>query len=262
LIGSQWRYGYLVGVLPALLILWVRARVKEPVAWTRSDSAHEKRGSLIELFGDVRWRGRAIGGLLLAAVGLATYWALTVAGQDLVRMMAQAGGAEIDVARSEAKFAYTYVQSTGGLVGLLAFGPVCQWIGRKRAFALSYLLGLAIVPFACYVPRSYDQLLWVLPFYGAFTFSMHAGYAIYFPELFPTRLRALGSSVCLNGGRLLAAIVLPWAGYVKSLFGPSGLPQSLSLLSLAYLLGLVVIVFMPETKGQPLPEEELLPAAE
>lgn len=255
-VGSQWRYGYLVGVLPALLILWIRAGLDEPEAWKRSQSApHESKGSLVELFADVRWRGRVIGGMLLAAVGLATFWGVTVAGQDLARFVARRDGADAAAAGSMGKFAYAIVQATGGGIGLIAFGPLCQWLGRKKAFVLVHLLGLMIVPFTCYVPSSYRQLLFVLPFYGAFTLAMHAGYAVYFPELFPARLRALGASVCFNGGRLVAAIMVPLAGYVKSLPGMA-LPQALSVLSLTFLLGLLVIAFLPETRGQPLPEEE------
>ncbi|HTU25468.1 MAG TPA: MFS transporter [Pirellulales bacterium] len=115
------------------------------------------------------------------------------------------------------------------------------------------LLGMAIVPFACYVPRSYAQLLWVLPFYGAFTLAIHSGFAVYFPELYPARLRALGASVCFNGGRIVAAVMLPLAGFVKEKL--QSLPLALSLLSLTFLLGMVVIALMPETQGRPLPEE-------
>ncbi|HEY1785853.1 MAG TPA: MFS transporter [Pirellulales bacterium] len=259
-IGSQWRYGYLFGVLPAFLILWIRARAEEPEAWKQIErDTSKRRGSLIELFGDPRWRWRAIGGILLATVGLATFWGVTIAGQNLADYFARRDGADADEAKSLGTFAYGLIQATGGGVGLLAFGPICQRIGRKNAFVLVQLLGMLIVPFACYVPSSYTQLLFVLPFYGAFTLAVHAGYAVYFPELFPARLRALGSSVCFNGGRIIAAVMLPLSGYVKSLVP---LPQALSLLSLTFLLGLVVIIFMPETKGQPLPEEELLPLTE
>jgi hypothetical protein len=214
---------------------------------------HQRKGSLVDLFGDVRWRGRAVAGILLAAVGLATFWSLTVAGQKLAELFASRDPSLATDAVHRGKFAYTIVQATGGGIGLLLFGPLCHWLGRRRAFIAAHLAGLAIVPIACYVPQTYNQLLFILPFYGAFTFGMHAGYAVYFPELFPARLRSLGTSLCFNGGRLLAAVMLPVAAFVKQL-PDMPLPTALSILSLTYLLGLVVIAFLPETKGQPLPE--------
>jgi MFS family permease len=272
-VGSQWRYGYLVGVLPALLILWVRSSMEEPeVVKKAAADDQQRKGSLSELFGDIRWRGRAVAGILLAAVGLATFWGVTVAGQQLAAEFAFRDAMENDDRRwlpgadeektkklfaeeaaREGKFAYTIVQATGGGIGLLAFGPLCHWLGRRRAFIAAHLAGLAIVPIACFVPQTYKQLLLILPFYGAFTFGMHAGYAVYFPELFPARLRALGASLCFNGGRLVAAVMVPLAGYVKQL-PDMKLTTALSILSLTYLFGLVVIVFLPETKDQPLPE--------
>ena len=68
--------------------------------------------------------------------------------------------------------------------------------------------------------------------------GIHAGYAIYFPELFPGALRATGCGFCFNGGRLVAASILVLAGQVKA----SGLDLrvAVSLLGLLFLLGLVV----------------------
>lgn len=254
-IGSSWRYGYLVGILPALLILWIRSSLKEPEAWVRQkkEQPGQTGGRLIDLLGDRHWRSRAIAGLLLAAVGLATYWGVTVAGQDLARNFALKAGKTPQQAQADAKFAYTVAQATGGGIGLLLYGPFCQWAGRRRAFALAHLFAIVIVPITCLVPQSYQQLLIFLPFYGALTMWMHAGYAIYFPELFPTRLRALGTSFCFNGGRIVAAIMLPISGRIKALPGLS-LPWALTFLASTYLLGFIVLQFLPETKNQPLPE--------
>jgi MFS family permease len=253
-VGTHWRYAYLVGVLPALLILWVRAGIEEPETWTKAE--HEpaiKKGSVTELFGNVRWRGRAIVGMLLAAVGLATYWGVTIEGQQLATIFAERAGMSTPEAKHEAKFAYGIIQATGGGLGLIAFGPFCQWLGRKRAFLIAHLLAFAIVPITCFLPQDYTQLLCILPFFGALTFGMHAGYAIYFPELFPASLRALGTSVCFNGGRIIAAIMLPLSGFVKGIGGMQ-LQTALTILASTYLLGVVLILFLPETKNQPLPE--------
>src|SRR4051812_43012094 len=83
-VGSNWRWAYLLGVVPALLVLWVRVSVQEPEAW-RHAKAHkaDRLGSFAELLGDARWRPHAIFGALLAMVGLATFWGVVVAGPKL-----------------------------------------------------------------------------------------------------------------------------------------------------------------------------------
>ena len=152
-------------------------------------AAATARGSFAELFASA-WRQRAILGMLLATTGLATFWAVTIAGQDLARQMLIAHGATLDEARAPANLAYSIVETAGGGLGLLAFGPLAAWWGRRRAFWAYQLGAVLVVPIVCYVPTTYGQLLAMLPFYGFFTLGMHAGFAVYFPELFPTALRA------------------------------------------------------------------------
>jgi hypothetical protein len=103
------------------------------------------------------------------------------------------------------------------------------------------------------VPQTYNQFLILLPVFGFLTLSMHAGYAIYFPELFPTHLRATGAGFCFNVGRAVAASMLFFSGWLKARPGMD-LPLALTSLSAFFLLGLAVIYFLPETKDQPLPE--------
>jgi hypothetical protein len=82
---------------------------------------------------------------------------------------------------------------------------------------------------------------------------MHAGFAIYFPELFPTPLRATGTGFCFNGGRLVAASILVFSGWLKSL-PEMDLRLAVTLLGLLFVPGVLVILWLPETKDQPLPE--------
>ena len=145
------------------------------------------------------------------------------------------------------------MQATGGGLGLLAFGPLAVRFGRRRTFIGMQLAAVVIVPITCYLPREYWQLLLLLPLFGFFTLGMHAGFAVYFPELFPTRLRATGAGLCFNGGRLAAASVLIFSGWLKSLPGMD-LRLAVTLLSGLFLVGIVIVLFLPETKGQPLPE--------
>jgi MFS family permease len=253
LVGSEWRLAYLIGVAPALVVFWVRRGVEEPASWRRAERERGRRGSFRELLGHRRWATAAVFGLLLAAVGLGTFWGVTVAGQDLTRELLVRHGVAPDAADQRATFAYGIVQTAGGGLGLLAFGPLAVRLGRRPAFAAMLLGSLVIVPVTCYLPRTYGQMLAVLPVFGFFTLGFHAGFAIYFPELFPGHLRATGAGFCFNGGRLLAAPILWLSGVLKGWPG-LGLRPAVCLLSSLFALGLVVLCFLPETRGRPLPD--------
>ena len=257
-VAAHWRYAYLIGILPALLVAWVMASVNEPESWKKADAKAATQsgppmGSLRDLLLNPRWAKRALPGMLLAAVGLGSFWAVTVAGQDLAKYVLLREGVPAAQAMEKAKFAYGFVQTLGGGLGLLAFGPLCVRLGRKKTFALLFLGAFLIVPITCYVPKTYGQLLALLPLFGFLTLGMHAGFAIYFPELFPTHLRATGAGFCFNVGRTLAATMLFFSGWLKARPGME-LPLALTLLGFFFLLGLVVIYFLPETKDQALPQ--------
>jgi MFS family permease len=252
-LNTQWRYAYLIGVLPALLVLAVRSKLREPESWKRAERARRLMGSFRELFGVRRWARSALLGMLLASVGLGTFWGVTVAGQDLTQELLLRNGESPNAAAQHAKFAYGIVQTAGGGLGLLCFGPLAERWGRRGAFAVMHIMAAAIVPITCFAPQTYGQMLAILPVFGFFTLGIHAGYAIYFPELFPGHLRATGAAFCFNGGRLLAAPMLWLSGELKRWPGVD-LRMAVSLLGLIFLLGLVCLWFLPETKGQPLPD--------
>jgi len=254
IVGTEWRWAYVVGIAPALLVLWVRASVKEPERWTArvAEAGTASMGRFRDLWSDPRWRTRAILGTLLASIGLGTFWAITVAGQDLVSVSLERWGVQKEEAARKAKFAYGILQAAGGGLGLLAFGPICAQIGRRRAFVLFQLAAIAIVPVTCFAPQNYTQLLILLPVFGFLTLGIHAGYAIYFPELFPTNIRATGTSLCFNGGRLLAVPILVYSGWLKS--HDVDLRWAMTGLSLLFIVGVGLALAMPETRAQPLPE--------
>jgi MFS family permease len=255
-VGAQWRYAYLLGVLPALLIVVVRLRMREPQSWrkaaqTPADGA--ARGSLPVLLRHPVWRRRAILGLLLASVGLATFWGVTVAGQDLMQQRLLDAEVSDAKASQDAQFAYSIVQTTGGGLGLLAFGPLSAYWGRRRTFVVFLACAAAVVPLVAFAPVSPRQFQWLLPLFGFFTLGFHAGFAVYFPELFPTALRATGAGFCFNGGRLVAAPMLLLSGWLKAQPGVD-LRLAVTCLSALFVVGIAVVLLLPETKGQPLPE--------
>ena len=253
-VGTHWRAAYLVGVIPALLVLWVRVSVREPETWSQAKQTKADRmGSYGELLGDPRWRHRAIFGALLAMVGLATFWGVLIAGQDLAaELLKHLGDPD---AESKSKIAFGFIQTTGAGLGMLAFGPASARWGRRRTFAVMQIAAFVATLMVCWLPShfgSYGLLLCLLPVFGFFAQGIHAGYAVYFPELFPTHLRATGAGFCFNTGRILAAPVLIWlSGWMKATLD---LRLAVSLLASFFLLGLVWLAFLPETKGQGLPE--------
>lgn len=251
LAASHWRYAYLVGIVPALLVFWVMVTVREPERWQQAVENRKPMGSLRELFGTRPWARHAIFGLLLAAVGLGTFWGVVVAGQNLTRDLILRIDPHSTSAEGTAKFAYGIVQTCGMGLGLLAFGPLSERIGRRGTFLLMHLGAVVIVPVTCYLPHTLTQLMLLLPVFGFFTGGMHSGYAIYFPELFPSHLRATGAGVCFNGGRLIAAPLLWGSALLK---GSMDLRLAVTILASLYLVGAFLLLFLPETRNQPLPE--------
>lgn len=272
LVGAHWRTAYLLGVVPALLVLWVRVSIREPESWKEAKQAKADRlGSFRELLGNPKWRSRAVCGALLAMAGLATFWGVVVAGQNLAEELLKRLG-DPNWA-SKAKIAYGYVQAAGAGAGMLAFGPLSARWGSKRAFVLMHIVAFVMTPIVCWVPWllstpgahapgaegvfpamhiSYLALLVLLPTFAFFAQSIHAGYAVYFPTLFPTHLRSTGSGFCFNTGRLLASPVLFWLSpWMKSVFS---LRTAITCLGGLFLFGIVMIAFLPETKGRDLPE--------
>ncbi len=279
--AGAWRYGFALGLAPALLILWIRLSMSEPKRWLSarqmaagretSDPALEPvasgsralapssvasppesaaLGDLGELWGHGPWRTRALLGLGLATVGLATYWGIFAWSPELVREVL---GPRVSDSERQAAWsvAYLFMNFTGGLLGLLCFAPLASWRGRRFAFAV-YHVGAAITAPATFLwAGSYAQAVGLLSLMAFFVLGMHAGYAIYFPELFPTRLRATGSSACFNLGRVLGAVILLVRG---SLGASLGLRRAVVVMSGLFWLGLIILLFAPETRGRDLPE--------
>lgn len=252
-VGHQWRVAYLVGIVPALLVLWVRSGVQEPESWKLAVAdQNSQAGSFRALLGHPIYRVRAIFGAFLAMAGLATFWGVVIAGQDLTAELLKR--MQDPEAAGKAKIAFGFVQTAGAGLGMLMFGPLSARLGRRSTFALMHAAALIMTPVICWVPfwsESYAVMLCLLPVFGFFAQGIHAGYAVYFPELFPAQLRATGAGFCFNTGRILAAPVLIWgSAELKRLLD---LRWAITWLGGLFLLGLLVLPFLPETKGKELP---------
>jgi MFS family permease len=142
------------------------------------------------------------------------------------------------------------ITATGGGIGLITFGPLCQRIGRIKTFMFFHCGGFISAMILFNVPLSTTYLYTALPVFGFLTLGMHAGYAIYFPELYPTRIRGTGTGFCFNAGRIIAAPILFSGGWLQKTFntGPLEIACGLSFL---FLIGLLILLAAPETKDQP-----------
>lgn len=266
---ASWRIGFAVGAVPALLILLIRWKLRtDSVAWSKARRRERTRGGLalaLDLFGP-ELRKRTLVGISLASIGLATFWGVHIYGKDLLRAEVEhrlAGDTVPETARllSDEQFATLkrwemlgmLLTTTGGGAGLLAFGALAEALGRRRAFAMYHFAGLGAALIVFQWVGSLPALIIALPLFGFFTLGMHAGYAVYFPELFPTRVRSTGAGLCFNVARIFAAPVLFGSGWLQGYVGMS-LRGSASLLSVLFLLGAAVITAGPETKGSELPE--------
>ena len=263
--GPNWRHAFLLGLVPALLVFAVRFCVRDQPRRLTSDprdagdvetgpaqAQPASRRGFGEFWSNREYRRRALLGLLLAGIGLIGYWGVYVAGQDLARHFLIRHGVPAPVAELDAKRAYTFYQNIGNAIGLFSMGPLCAWLGRRRAFLFMQVGAMIATPLACFLPTTYGALLVMLSIMGFFVNGMHAGYAVWFPELFPAHLRATGAGICFNGARLLAAPALALSGWLKGHFA---LPAAVSVLAGVYLIGLVAALLLPETKGRPLEEE-------
>jgi MFS family permease len=252
--NSGWRPIFVVGVLPALVALLVRWWVKEPERWVKARAEERlfvgaRPLKLAELFAPELLRATLVGsGLAFVAVfGLwgATNWTPT-----LIRALPELRDMTASELTSRVSYA-TLLLNVGALAGYLSFGPLADRVGRRRVFALMCVGSLVMLPVTFLTPRTYAQVLWLLPLLGFFNNGIFSGFPIYLPELYPTRIRATGAGFCFNIGRLLASTAPFLTGCLIAMLGSFG--RAASAVSGIYLVGLLILPFAPETKGQPLP---------
>jgi MFS family permease len=256
-----WRWMFVVGILPALLVATVFNRLQEPQAWQRArasaDTGDLKRfGSVADLFRDRRWRSHTVIGLILAISGVVGLWGIGFWTPELIRDAL--GNASVQTKNWYVSMG-TLLQDVGAFFGIYTFTVVTAKIGRRPAFITSFILGLAATVLTFGWLRRPVDIFWMIPVLGFCNLSVFGGYSIYFPELYPTRLRSTGVGFCYNVGRIIAALGPFTLGYLTVVFSDAGFasPFRIAAISLAsiYLVGVFVMPFAPETKGKPLPEE-------
>jgi MFS family permease len=268
--ADTWRVMFLIGTLPALLVFVIIRRLQEPERW-RQVAAQQRLTTrfglyMTEIFRNRRWAGHALVGLALAASGIIGLWAIGFFVIDLQRAVFQErlqgqGLSPTDVRFSEDVWAgiTSLVLNVGAFFGIYAFSYITHVVGRRPAFAGAFLLALGSTLLVFWRLRTIGDIVWMVPLMGFCQLALFGGYAIYFPELFPTRLRSTGVSFCYNGARFVAAtgpaikVLLTkrvYSGYADL----DAVRYAGMTMCAIFLVGLLVLPFAPETKGKPLPE--------
>ncbi|GAB4231357.1 MAG: MFS transporter [Acidobacteriota bacterium] len=250
-----WRSLFFVGVLPALLVVPIVLFLREPEAWRESkrlaaEAGGRRVGSLRDLFGHPRWRRHTLVGLGLGVSGMIGLWGIGFFSPELISQ-ALAGQPQefIDQVRAKA----TALQDVGAFFGMMTFTVVATYLGRRLAFLVSFSACFLITAAVFRYLDTPGEAYWMLPAMGFVQLAVFAGYSIYFPELYPTRLRGTGVGFCYNTVRYLAAPGPMIFGYLATSFD---LRTAALMMSGIYLVGVVTLWWAPETKGQPLPEDE------
>ncbi len=283
---QAWKYAFLVGAIPAFLCVFIQLRLKEPEKWVKAREAGRlsgaKFGSYISLLGPGRWRRPAILGMLLCITGVIGLWGIGFFSPELVGDVINSSLKGKGMSDTEIESQATYykglnsiIQNVGAFLGMLSFAYVAQRTGRKFAFVIAFIGAFLATNLYFRMFQGVDQL-WMSGVMGFFQLALFAGFAIYLPELFPTRLRSTGTSFCYNVGRFLAATGPFTLGLLQQKLGEAAiakLPETAdavakasarlsafrdatSWVSLIFIVGLVVVYFLPETKGMPLPEDD------
>jgi MFS family permease len=250
---SGWRLLFFVGIIPSLLVIPIVMVLKEPEAWRRAkeDAARgiEKHvGSPVELFRSPVWRRNSIVGLLLGVSGMIGLWGIGFFSPELISTaLAGAPQQTIDRVRGWG----TALQDVGAFLGMVTFTMVASLVSRRLAFFFAFLGGMIITAFVFNSLETATDAYWMLPMMGFAQLALFAGYSIYFPELFPTRLRGTGVGFCYNTVRYLAAPAPILLGYLSAALS---FRTAAVLMSSVYLVGMIALIWAPETKDRPLPE--------
>ena len=252
---SGWRILFFVGILPSLLVVPIVLYLREPEVWRRAkaDAARgggkKNVGSIAELFRHPRWRHHTIIGLLLGVSGMIGLWGIGFFSPELISTaLAGAPQQTVDTVRAYG----TALQDVGAFLGMITFTAIASLVSRRLAFFFAFAFGLMTTAFVFNSLKSASDAYWMLPMMGFAQLSLFAGYSIYFPELFPTRLRGTGVGFCYNTVRYLAAPAPILLGYLSDVLS---FRTAAVVMSTVYLIGMVALIWAPETKGKPLPED-------
>jgi MFS family permease len=236
-----WRAVFFIGILPAFLTIWVRARVEEPRLWRETA---RRRGSLSAIFHPGLLR-LTVPLTIMNAFTLFGWWGFNLWLPGYLSLPESAGGRGFSASTMSA---FVIAMQAGMWLGYVTFGFISDRIGRKRTY-VTYTCTAAILILVYISIRSPLILLLLGPLVAFFATGYFSGFGAVTAEVYPTEIRASAQGFTYNMGRVTSALA-PFV--VGSLAQNNGFQAALSLTSAAFLLAALTWIWIPETRGRTL----------
>ncbi len=263
---DAWRYMFLLGILPALLVLWIRTSIDESDFWIEVDAkrrearARKKTGAALtaeeqaltrftvtDLFADPEIRRRTIFAFLMSLTTTLAWWGISSWVPPYIASVAAKHGLPAARWASYAGMAYNF----GAILGYASLGFLSDYFGRKPVTMVYFALAFLMTPVLFLWTSDPTMLLVAAAVNAFFTLGQYSWMPVWLPELFPTRSRATGIAFSFNAPRFIAFLGPLFAGVLIVQFG--GFSHAAMTIACIYVLGFVAAIFLPETKGKPLP---------
>jgi hypothetical protein len=269
--SDAWRWMFLVGAVPAFLVVFVMKFLHEPEPWLKAkEEGRLPKGAIIapyaDLLRDKTWTRNLIVGALISSAGVVGLWAIGEYATDLQNKVftlhfqqQNVPEADIPAMVQNARANAFLLQMAGAAVGMWVMTKACIVLGRKPAFAIWYVGALLVTLYVYWTMNSPTDAYWMMPLMWFFQLGVFAGFAIYLPEIFPSRMRSTGTSFCYNLGRFAAAFGSFFSAMLATEVFRSevpGLQERYAAMAMCaiFLVGILTLPFAPETKDKPLPE--------
>jgi len=238
-----WRAVFFVGVLPALIVFWIRRDVPESAIWLGQRQS-KKAGSLRLLWRkDLRRNGLLA--TAMNACGMFGYWGLFTWIPAYLSLPVEQGGRGLGLMKTTA---WLVIMGVGKWLGYALFGFFADAAGRRRAYVTYLLVATALVPLYGIATTPF-WLLVLGPFVAFFGTGFFSGFSAVASELFPTEIRATAMGLSYNIGRGLSAAAPAIVGLLANRFG---LGSAFFLQAAAFFAAALLAMALPETKGRQL----------
>jgi MFS family permease len=263
---EAWRYMFVIGILPALLTVWIRTSIDESEVWKQTDTRRREararkdsgavltaeeqglnRFTVADLFAEPETRRRTILVFFMSLTTTLAWWGISSWVPPYVASVATKAGLPGAQWASYAGMAYNF----GAILGYASLGFLADKFGRKPITMVYFALAFVMTPVLFLWTQDLTLLLIAAAVNAFFTLGQYSWMPVWLPELFPTRSRATGLAFTFNAPRFIAFLGPLFAGVLIVQFG--GFSHAAMMIACIYFLGFCVAPFLPETKGKPLP---------